>query len=301
MRKLIPAFALLLVSAVLLSTASYAWFSMNTTVTATNMQVKAVAEQGILINEVAAFDSTSWDSEATTNQSTGIQLRATSTANTSAWYVAYSTKSSSSASATATAPSEDLTSAGYTALSGATQTVAAVAGSNAQRDIYYVDGGTNGYDDGEGYYVKYTYYLKSSAEAIPLSINSGAQNLNIVAPTVTGNSGSADLDKSLRVAIVINNKAYIYAPLNSTAGTYYVGTAHTATTPLTGNQPTGLTSIPATTANGVPVYVYIWFEGEDENLKTDNITSTLDNLTVRVGFTLVTNTATVTDNGVAIN
>lgn len=40
-RKLIPAFIMLLVSAVLMSTASFAWFAMNTTVEATGMAVKA--------------------------------------------------------------------------------------------------------------------------------------------------------------------------------------------------------------------------------------------------------------------
>ena len=43
-RKLIPAFVMLLVSAVLMSTASFAWFSMNETVEATGMKVTADAE-----------------------------------------------------------------------------------------------------------------------------------------------------------------------------------------------------------------------------------------------------------------
>ena len=76
--------------------------------------------------------------------------------------------------------------------------------------------------------------------------------------------------------------------------------SHTATTPLTGNQPTSLTSIPSTTTDSVPVYVILWFEGEDANLKTNNITSTLDDLNVEVGFTLVTNSSAKTDAGVTI-
>jgi hypothetical protein len=43
-RKLIPAMIMLLVSAVLMSTASYAWFAMNTNVTASGMEVKAKAD-----------------------------------------------------------------------------------------------------------------------------------------------------------------------------------------------------------------------------------------------------------------
>lgn len=43
-RKLIPALCMLLVSALFVGTSTYAWFSMNTTVTATNMQVTAKSD-----------------------------------------------------------------------------------------------------------------------------------------------------------------------------------------------------------------------------------------------------------------
>jgi hypothetical protein len=48
-RKLIPAVAMLLVSASMLSTASYAWFSMNSKVTATGMEVNVAAPASIMI------------------------------------------------------------------------------------------------------------------------------------------------------------------------------------------------------------------------------------------------------------
>lgn len=51
MRRLIPAIAMLLVSAVMLSTASFAWFTMNESVTATGMEVKAKASGNLLISE----------------------------------------------------------------------------------------------------------------------------------------------------------------------------------------------------------------------------------------------------------
>ncbi len=50
LKKLIPAFALLLISAVVLSTASFAWFSMNTKVTAGTMTVHATASKNLLIS-----------------------------------------------------------------------------------------------------------------------------------------------------------------------------------------------------------------------------------------------------------
>jgi hypothetical protein len=47
-RKLIPALAMLLISAVMMSTASFAWFSMNTSVSATGMSVQAKNESKYL-------------------------------------------------------------------------------------------------------------------------------------------------------------------------------------------------------------------------------------------------------------
>lgn len=57
-RKLIPAVVLLLVSAMMLSTASYAWFSMNKDVTATGMQIEAKSDaQFLIINAGSTFDN----------------------------------------------------------------------------------------------------------------------------------------------------------------------------------------------------------------------------------------------------
>ena len=161
------------------------------------------------------------------------------------------------------------------------------------------------YDDGEGYYVKYTYWLKSSGDAITLSPTGAAKTLNIQELSVTGNSGSEDLDKALRVAIVVNGKAYIYAPLyaDNALPTYYVAASDDETTPLAKgtSQPTAMETLPAVTEDGTPVYVYLYFEGEDVNLKTDNVTETLDNLTVTFKFALVDHATTVTDNGVNVS
>ena len=48
-RKLIPAFAMLLIAAVMMSTATFAWFSTNATVTATGMTVTAKAASTFLV------------------------------------------------------------------------------------------------------------------------------------------------------------------------------------------------------------------------------------------------------------
>lgn len=48
-RKLVPALCMLLISTVLLGTSTFAWFSMNTTVTATGMQVTAKTDHTYLL------------------------------------------------------------------------------------------------------------------------------------------------------------------------------------------------------------------------------------------------------------
>ena len=303
MKKIIPALALLLISAMVLASASYAWFSMNTTVTATGMKVKAVAEQGILINEEATANST-WDNSATANQTTATLLRATSTANTSTWYVAYSSDSSDAAAATVGSSSTKLVD-GYHALGSTgyttgTETVSAVAGTNARQDITYIDADGNGsYANGEGYYIKYTYYLKSSGDQIVTGLNANDQNLNVAVSAATA-TNSADLDAALRVAVVIDGKAYIFAPVANATTTYYVNASSTATTALTGTQATKSITIPATTAGGLAVYVYVWFEGEDALLMTNSITNSIDDLSIDVSFSLVKLNATATDNGVSV-
>ena len=53
-KKLIPALCMLLVSAVMLGSTTFAWFSMNTKVTASNMEVKATASRNLLISKTSA-------------------------------------------------------------------------------------------------------------------------------------------------------------------------------------------------------------------------------------------------------
>lgn len=56
MKKLIPALALLLVSAVMLATSSFAWFSMNTTVTVTGMEVKTRVSDNLFVRTIGLAD-----------------------------------------------------------------------------------------------------------------------------------------------------------------------------------------------------------------------------------------------------
>lgn len=67
-RKLIPALVMLLVSAIMLSTASYAWFASNFTVKATDMNVKVKSNARFL--QISA-DGTNFSDSVKVNENTG--------------------------------------------------------------------------------------------------------------------------------------------------------------------------------------------------------------------------------------
>ena len=315
-RKLVAALGMLCLSGAMLVGTTYAWFTMNKEVTVQNLAVQAKAEGGLLISETQGYSASDvWDDSANTTAEVAgakVALYPTSTANTSAWYHATSKTATNAAGATASAPSA-FKADGYSTLTLASnQLQAAAAGANGKKDVYYVDSGTSGYDaDDAKYYLKYTYYLKTSTEGTTnLGLDEGDQNVNISVVHVSGNTTSTELNKALRVGIEIGGKFYIFAPISGATTSYYVNAGASATTATDSSSSshaapmtvaTGLTSLPGNKANGTPVYVYMWYEGEDANCKSDNITSTLDELTVDLEFKLVTLAADVTDNGVAVS
>ena len=106
-RKLIPALCMLLVSALFVGTSTYAWFSMNKTVTAANMQVKAKSNATyLLINKSGTAADGSATLDVNTNGtvypskylSTGSEVGTITVAN-NGWYTANNKNSNSAADA----------------------------------------------------------------------------------------------------------------------------------------------------------------------------------------------------------
>ena len=58
----------------------------------------------------------------------------------------------------------------------------------------------------------------------------------------------------------------------------------TATTAANTTDGLSLATLPATTSDGKQIDVYLWFEGEDKNCKSENLTSVLDDLQVNITF-----------------
>lgn len=287
---IVPALGMLLLSTAASVTGTVAWFAMNTEVTATGMKVRAKAEEGLLINEVAAATDPHWDDEATAAQTTATELYPTSTANGTDWFHAASKLENDAAQGNASTDNSNLVS-GYeqlslTSLTGSGIGAAASAGANAQRDVF-----GKAAADKVGYYVQYTYYIKSSGATNKITLKNEATNqvVRITEVTADGSSVSTDLNKALRVGVKLKNEFYIYNPLGGTSS-YYVGTEHTAVTTKASDTitTTDLGELPASTSDGAPVNIFIWYEGEDANCRSTNIKATLDALSVTVKFDLFT-------------
>ena len=246
---------------------------MSNQVTATGMWVKAKADSGIVIKAKSTNQSLSIPATASTfkstadwNMSAGAELYPTSTVDTSSWYTALSDDKANAK------PSQPSTA--YTQLNS----------------------------NFSSYYALFDYYIRSSAEAVAVSgVKLAVKEVKVTPKTTT----SENLDKSVRVAVAYTNGSnttvYFYSPLSDTdtvaitpgynttgitarkaAGTSGEGSnlTYTDTFTLPSNQ------IPANDT-GLFVTIYIYFEGEDVNCKSMNITSALDNLDVEVTFTTV--------------
>ena len=250
MKKLIPALCLLLISAILMGTSTYAWFSMNTTVTATGMKVQAKAEGGLLISATAAADS--WSNSASITLGKDVIMLPASTANGDAWYHAHSTSSSSATSAGYYALSTSGTDAEPTDATLAHAGTIVVANENlyssglSYATVFYDDNnGNSTYNAGndDGFYLLTKYFIKSSGDAITINPSSGTYKaLAINAVSVGTITGSAQLDKSLRIGVQLydeeNTKVgnfVVLAPVSGADGaTATVSGTKIQTTPVSG-------------------------------------------------------------------
>ena len=102
-KRLIPALAMLLVSAILLGTSTFAWFSMNDTVTATGMSVTAKADQVFLLIKSGHADT------ATTVQTSALTSDTALTASAVLYPAAHQAAATTIATADATTTSGENT------------------------------------------------------------------------------------------------------------------------------------------------------------------------------------------------
>ncbi len=306
LRKLIPAFALLLVSAVVMSTASFAWFSMNTKVTVSSMTVKATASKNLLISGTKDGDYLA---------SLGLTTSATSMVPTST--VASSAPSFFKLKTVGTGMQADSSAAVWN-----TTFEKAIEGTDYIKETMWVKStGTNASNLKAK--ISFTGGEKELDAALRVLIVNST-NAYLYSP-VTGADSSynaiASITSEVQKLMVSSEKAdggsYIYATADGKALAQYIGAYYENadcttlaenvvagetdvtsyyvlipagvienTTPTSTYSTNGSTVIVGTlTADtATQIDVYIWFEGQDSNCKSTNAV-TLDNTVFTIEYT----------------
>ena len=229
-RKLIPAFVMLIVSAIMLSTASFAWFATNREVTANNMSVTANASIKFLHISTAA--DTGFDTEVdAANASKTVDLIhakiSTDDNKTVSWYLGDS------------AESDDIGTTSSTPLSS--DTVSADVDPADPEDSLYA--------------LINTFYFKMSDTS-----NVNLTNLTVSEITV---SGTSNLKTALRVLVVGANGAQIWKVAESGATTLVNAGGNNAQYLIT----SAITNASPATQS---VKVYVYYDGEDASAYSDN-------------------------------
>lgn len=265
-RQLLAAIAMVLVAAIALGSSTYAWFVASGTVKAEGMKVQAKSEGGLAIRW-AGEASEPWGTTASAKMDTATALLPASTANLAKWTYAKALKANESAADTTTY--KDITT-----------------------DVFK---GTDGAFGENEYVVMQPFEIRSTAG------NKLAKGLYVSGVDVTrGENKDKDLDLSLRVGVRMKGADgfvgnFIYAPIpgGSTNYTWHAVAADDTDTRVTlstkgtsaDNNSQLLAkdqTVPAVEGNAVKVQVFIWYEGEDAKLYSDNYVA--NDLDVTVSF-----------------
>lgn len=268
-KQLLAAVAMVLVAAVALGSSTYAWFVASGTVTAEGMKVQAKAEGGLAIRW-AGEESELWATTASAKMTDAKALLPASTADLAKWTYAKALKANASDADTST----------YTDVTG--KVFAGAAGAFTAND----------------YVVMQPFQIRSTAN------DKLANGLYVSGVKVTRGDGTdkgkKDLDMAIRVGVRLESEDgftgnFIYAPIDGASTTYTwkdatqnnkatgvnlatVGTAENNNSQLVNKADT----IPFAAGQAVKVQVFIWYEGEDAKLYSDNFA--LNDLSVTVEF-----------------
>ena len=289
---LVPAAGLLLLSTAASVTGTVAWFASNQTLTITGVQVQARTEGGIAIGKytytaaaasdanTVGYNDTLTDAayaapadSAFSNTETyalaAALLYPTSTANASSWYHGTSVDMNN-----------------YAATNQALLANASAGAAGLQVDGQYFSG--TGADAEHQFKLDGQYFLYQKYQVKATS--TGDYSLWVTGISVSGETNSAALNKSLRVAIKANgNSVYFFAPMYASDDTtvlYYYGGSRTAGSPAKGSAPNVKVANATidTTADDLEIWAY--YEGEDENCKSANAVN-VDTLNITLSFSCI--------------
>lgn len=257
-KQLMAAIAMVVVSAIALSSSTYAWFASNNKVEATGLTIKAQSEAGILISH---HEDNDYKTSTSGIHTSAVALYPTSTEKGSVWFHASAQTTSAS-----------------TAVEGSMKTLALTEA-----------GGIGADGESKSYYIVDSFDIYTT----------GVAN-NLVLDGVTVSNGSARaFNKSMRILLTCGTgddaKAYVVAPnYEGTTNVSYTigvnpdgntaaGTTVTAYTPTNNKTNVLAPSVSNNKATPTVVKVYVYFEGEDTNHYTDNLTQ-IDDLGITLTF-----------------
>ncbi len=299
-KKLIPAAGMLALSASMLATSTYAWFTMNKYVTVTGMQVKTTVSSNLLISH--------GEFSATTKNSDGTFTTADSTA-IKAWLQPVSTNNADSANywytlnAKANGAKDSGNYIDYDSVGLGTTDVTTATYANAFSQAYGVTkdqvtafgADTNPNNAAVGY-VDYVFQLKAT------NTTGGAESIYLTKLDLTY-AGATDNDKAFRAAVFAQefNNAFagdittyteganenykgIYAPANANNQTLNkavnaVDGVDTITNFKNGGESTAteLATVAAGDTKYYKVVVRLWIEGEDTTCTSETFANLTQN------------------------
>lgn len=305
--KLIPALAMLLVSAVLVSTTTYAWFSMNNRVTVTGMTVRTKVSSNLLISE----DTTEANFTTTISQSRSALLEPASTTDGKAFR--YTTNANADGSITS----------GATYVAYDEVTSLAVADTNANKVRYDKDfnskyaietANSSAVPYGTAYaYVDYDFYLKATSTEADQKVAMNFCNLKYNDNPIT--------DKAFRVAVFSTDGAAdaaaaaaaaqsLKAIISPTGATYQTANSAVTSAGTIGTVSNLGTNVVIDTlgAGSVKYYkvtVRLWLEGEDKTCTNATFVELTGDYTLDLSFILsgvdgVTNIVSVAKEATAV-
>lgn len=265
-RQLLAAIAMVLVAAIALGSSTYAWFVASGTVKAEGMKVQAKSEGGLAIRWAGA-ESELWGTTASAKMNTAKALLPASTATLAKWTYAKALNANKSDADTNT----------YKDITG---------------DVFK---GANGAFGDNDYVVMQPFQIRSTAG------DKLAKGLYVSGVDVTRKENK-DLDLSIRVGVRMKTETgftgnFIYAPVEGASSSYnWVEVKEGGTTEKTAvNLATvgketdtnsqlmaSTTPVPSEPGEAVTVQVFIWYEGEDAKLYSDNYVA--NDLDVTVSF-----------------
>ena len=260
-KKLLPAVVMLLVSAIMLTTSSFAWFSMNTSVKAEGMKVTAVADQVYLqISDSETFDSTDTmvKADAINDEATLAPITIGS--------VTGSSFSPLAANGEGLVSSTGMT--WYTNISNDPDDATATG--------TYVDKTA----EKDGFCLVNTFYLRLNPKAGQV-----ATDLDLNCSVKLAAAPTEDMAKSVSVLVVCGDYAQLFKDPDSTDGTLATKVGKKLT--VGGFKNTDVVKEDTKNAGPVEVKVYVFFDGENANCKTTNVTATGYDVSVAFNLTKI--------------